>query len=170
MKATRIRKPSKAKPEESPALAQELPDRLSELETELRRYPSSAPETRVLKSVDKPQEAAIGHEKVVQVRLHEQIYSAGHTDVTYAGSNHARGVRHVRFYAEGKVVLDIEGDYEDQQFGSNFRFQNIDVYVPGLWEADFIKLTDEFRHYKAKRRNAFNKKRAAENSRLRRRS
>ncbi len=169
MKATRIRKPTKTKPAESPALTQELPDRLTELESELRLYPSRAAEERVLKSIEKPVGTAIAEEKVVQFRLREKVYAAGHTDVTYSGSNHARGVRHIRFYADGKAVLDIEGDFEDQQFGSNFRFQNIDVYVPGEWETDFVKLTDEFRQYKAKRRSAFNKKRAAEHSRLRRR-
>jgi len=168
MKATRIRKPTKTKPAENPALAQEFPDRLSELERELRSYPSRPAEERVLKSVEKPVGSVIAQEKVVQFRLHNRTYAAGHTDVTYSGSNHARGVRHVRFYADGVNVLDIEGDYEDQQFGSNFRFQNIHVYMPGEWEIDFVKLTDEYRHYKAKRRSAFNKKRAAEHSRQRR--
>ncbi len=168
MKATRIRKPTQSKPADSPAITKELPDRLAELEAELRLYPLRSAEERALKTIEKPLGTAIAEEKVVQFRLREKIYAAGHTDVTYSGSNHARGVRHIRFYAEGKAVLDIEGDFEDQQFGSNFRFQNIDVYVPGEWETEFVKLTDEFRQFKAKRRHAFNKKRASENSRLRR--
>jgi len=160
-----MKKPIKSKPVENPAITQELPDRLAELEVELRLYPSLSAPVRSLKSVEKPVESAIGNEKVVQFLLREKLYAAGHTDVTYAGSNHTRGVRHVRFYVDGKTVLDIEGDYEDQQFGSNFRFQNIDLYVPGEWEKDFVKLTDEFRHYKATRRHAFSKKRIAERRR-----
>lgn len=161
MKATTLRKPTKSKPEKNPALTQEFPDRLAELEKELRTYPSRLADEVALKSVEKPQEALIAQESVIQFRLAKKVFGAGHTDVTYAGSNHARGVRHIRFYAEGTTVLDIEGDYEDQQFGSNFRFQNIDLYLPGEWEADFLKLTDELRNYKAKRRTAFNKKRVS---------
>jgi hypothetical protein len=168
MKAAPLKKSMKSKLETSPAITQELPDRLAELEVELRLYPSRSAGEPSLESIEKPVESAIGNEKVVQFLLRKKLYAAGHTDATYSGSNHTRGVRHVRFYAAGKTVLDIEGDYEDQQFGPNFRFQNIDVYVPGEWEKDFVKLTDEFRHYKATRRNAFNKKRIAERRRLHR--
>jgi hypothetical protein len=113
-------------------------------------------------------DAAIQGEKVVQFMLGKKVYASGHADVTYAGSNHARGVRHIRFYAAGKPVLDIEGDFEDQQFGSNFRFQNMDLYLPGEWEADFVKLTDELRQYTAKRKAAFKKKRDVAQARLQR--
>jgi len=91
----------------------------------------------------------------------------GRADVTYSGSNHARGVRHIRFYADGKTVLDIEGDFEDQQFGSNFRFQNIDLYIPGEWETDFLKITDSLRQFTSKRKMAFKKARDAEQNRMR---
>jgi hypothetical protein len=161
-----MRKPTKRKPVKSPAVIQEFHDRLAELENELRSYPSRPTEERPLKSIEEPQGAAIGKEKVVQFMLHGKVFAAGHTDVTYPGSNHARGVRHIRYYVDGKTVLDIEGDYEDQQFGSNFRFQNVDLHVPGEWEAHFVKLTDELREYKAKRRHAFNKKRVAARRRL----
>jgi len=168
MKAASLKKTTKTKPEQDPALSREFPGRLAELEKELRAYPSLAASEHALKSVEKPKKSTMGEEPIVQYHLHEKIYGAGHTDVTYAGSNHARGVRHIRLYAEGKMVLDIEGDYEDQQFGSNFRFQNIDLYVPGDWEKDFLKLTDELRHYKAKRRDAFTKKRGIERRKLHR--
>ncbi|SRR5258706_9817438 len=161
-------KPPKHKAEENPAIAQEFPDRLSELEVELRLHPARKAGERPLKAVDDLEEAAIKGEKVVQFSLGKKVYAAGHADVTYSGSNHARGVRHIRFYADGKTVLDIEGDFEDQQFGSNFRFQNMDLYLPGEWEVDFLKLTDELRHYTAKRKAAFKKKRDAEQSRLHR--
>jgi hypothetical protein len=163
-------KPKKAatKLPENPVLAQELPARLAELETELRRYPTLDADDRPLKSVEKPTVGQIGQEKVIQFALGDKFFAAGRTDVTYASTNHARGVRHIRFYEDGKVVLDIEGDYEDQEFGSNFRFQNVDLHVPGEWEKDFLKLTDEFRHYKMKRRNAMYKKRAAEHNRAHR--
>ena len=163
-----MKKSAQNKPEVSPAVSRELHHRLAELEVELRLYPSRDAEERPLKTVEKPQEAEIAREKVIQFLLVGKVYAAGHTDVTYPGANHARGVRHIRFYMDGKAVLDIEGDYEDQQFGSNFRFQNVDLYEPGEWEADFIKLTDELRHYKDKKRHALKKKRVAEQSRLHR--
>jgi hypothetical protein len=163
-----MKKSAQSKPENNPAIDQEFPSRLTELEAELRTYPSRTANERPLQSVEKPQEAKVGMEKVIQFRLSNKTYSTGHTDVTYPGANHARGVRHIRFYVDEKNVLDIEGDYEDQQFGSNFRFQNIDVYTPGEWEPDFLKLTDELRVYKTKRRNALKKKRVAEQNRLHR--
>ena len=159
---------AKQKPVSHPAIAQEFPERLSELEVELRQHSARHASERPLKAIDKLVEATIEGEKVVQFRLGKKVYAAGHADMTYAGSNHARGVRHIRFYAAGKTVLDIEGDFEDQQFGSNFRFQNIDCYVPGVWEADFKKLTDALRQFTANRKSAFRKKREAEQVRMRR--
>ena len=79
--------------------------------------------------------------------------------MTYSDSNHARGVRNIRFYHAGRLVLHIEGDFEDQQFGSNFRFKTVQAYVPGEWEMPFIQLTDDLRAYREKRRLAFKKKR-----------
>ena len=162
------KKLTRAKKEENPALAQEFPERLAELEAELRQRHTREASDRPLKSIEKVVEAAIKGEKVVQFTLGKKVYAAGHSDVTYSGSNHARGIRHVRFLAAGQTVLDIEGDFEDQQFGSNFRFQNMDVYLPGEWEADFLKLTDELRHYSAKRKAAFKKKRDALQAKLHR--
>jgi hypothetical protein len=162
-----MKKTAASKLPKNPALLQDLPARLSELETEIRQYPSRPAEDRPLKSIENPLSHTIGEEKVIQFHLDKQVFAAGHTDVTYRDSNHARGVRHIRFYAANKIVLDIEGDYEDQQFGSNFRFQNVDAYVPGPWEAALIKLTDEFRRFKLKRNAAFKKKRAAEYDRPR---
>src|SRR5688572_20209286 len=129
-------KKTKNKIAEHPGLIHDLPNRLSELEKEIRAYPSRPAAQRILKNVEDPTEAVIGPEKVVQFSIGGKTYAAGHTDITYSGSNHARGVRHIRFYLGEKVVLDIEGDFEDQQFGSNFRFKNIDLYVPSGWEAD----------------------------------
>jgi hypothetical protein len=154
-----VKKPTKRVMEENPAIAQEYPERLSELEAELRQHLGRKASERPLKAIDDMAEAAIEGEKILQFSLGKKVYAAGHADLTYSGSNHARGVRHIRFYAAGKTVLEIEGDFEDQQFGSNFRFQNMDVYIPGAWEADFVKLTDELRHHAAKRKAAFKKKR-----------
>jgi hypothetical protein len=153
---------------ENPALAQEFPGRLAELEAELRLHALREVGARPLKGIDDLSEQTIEGENVVEFSLGKKAYAAGHSDVTYSGSNHARGVRHIRFYAAGKAVLDIEGDFENQQFGSNFRFKNMDLYVAGEWEADFMKLTEELRQHAEKRKNAFKKKRAAEHSRLRR--
>jgi hypothetical protein len=147
-----------------PAMIQELHLRLAELETEVRTYPARSAQERALKAITQPEEGMVGQEKIIQFQLHKKTYAAGHSDMTYSGSNHARGVRHIRLYAEGKLVFDIEGDFEDQQFGSNFRFQNVDAYVPGEWEAELVKLTDDLRHFIAKRRSAFKKKRDAEHA------
>ncbi len=164
-----IKNPKIKKPEKNPAIEQEFPERLSELEVELHLHPARKAGERPLKAIDDLEESAIAGEKVFQFSLGKKQYAAGHADVTYSGSNHARGVRHIRFYAAGKTVLDIEGDFEDQQFGTNFRFQNMDLYVPGEWEGDFLKLTDELRQHTAKRKAAFKKKRDAERDRLYRR-
>ena len=163
-----MKKPTRSAPEKNPAIAREFPERLSELEVELRLHRARKASERPLKAVDELEETAIGKETAVQFSIGKKVYAAGHTDVTYSGSNHARGVRHIRFYAAGKTVLDIEGDFEDQQFGSNFRFQNIDLYLPGEWEADFLKLTDDLRRHTLKRKTAFKKKRDAERNRLHR--
>ncbi len=156
-----MKKTTKTKPEKHPVITKELHFRLSELESELRSYPEREPGERLLKAVDNAAAATIGKEAVIQFTHHKNTYAAGHTDMTYAGSNHARGVRHIRFYAGGTAVLDIEGDFEDQQFGSNFRFQTIELYTPGDWETDLITLTDELRHHLTKRKMAFKKKRDA---------
>jgi hypothetical protein len=163
-----MRKLTKSKIQENPALAREFPDRLTELEAELRLHLSRKAADRPLKSIHEVTAAAIAGTKVLQFTLGKHSYAAGHDDVTYSGSNHARGVRHIRFYEEGKPVLDIEGDFEDQQFGSNFRFQNMDVYIPGEWEVNFLKLTDDLRDHTEKRKYAFKKKRDAAQARLRR--
>ena len=163
-----MKNPRKRALEENPALARDFPERLSELEVELRLHPARHVAERPLKAIEELADAAIEGTKVIQFLLGKNRYAAGHADVTYSGSNHARGVRHIRFYASGKPVLDIEGDFEDQQFGSNFRFQNMDLYVPGEWEADFLKLSEALRHHTAKRKAAFKKKHDAERDRLHR--
>jgi hypothetical protein len=166
--ASLMRKTTKSQIQANPALAREFPDRLTELEKELRLHLARKATDRPLKAIHELSQATIEGTPVLQFDLGKHSYAAGHDDVTYSGSNHARGVRHIRFYAEGKNVLDIEGDFEDQQFGSNFRFQNMDLYVPGTWETDFLKLTDDLRQHAEKRKYAFKKKRDAEQSRLRR--
>lgn len=163
-----MKKQKSLKTPDHPALLHDLPERLAELETELRRHTARKAEDRPLKSVSGVSEVVFGRQKAVQFSTGEKTYAAGHEDVTHAGSNHSRGVRHIRFYVAGKVVLDIEGDFEDQQLGTNFRFKNVDLYTPGAWETDFIKLTNILRLHTAKRRMAFNQKRAAENARARR--
>ncbi len=171
MKKATLKKPVKKNPCSSskgvPGSAEQ------ELETEASSYILPVPPLREFSSPSiNPAEIMIERDKVVQFLIGKKSVCerTGHADVTYPGSNHARGVRHIRFFVDGKVVLDIEGDFEDQQFGSNFRFQNMDLYTPGDWEADFLKLTDEFRHHKEKRRNEFLKKRTAERRRAHRAS
>jgi hypothetical protein len=166
---TLMKRLRKSAVESNPALARDFPERLSELEVELRLHPARKVVERPLKTINDLAESAIEGDKVVQFSLGKKRYAAGHSDVTYSGSNHARGVRHIRFYESGKPVLDIEGDFEDQQFGTNFRFQNMDLYIPGEWEADFLKLTDTLRQHTAKRKATFKKKRDAERDRLHRR-
>ncbi len=144
-----------------PVIAQELHDRLAELESELRAYPARSKTDRTLKRLSDIEEATLGSNKVIQFSIGSKVYATGHTDTTYAGSNHARGVRQIRFYVEGKEVLVIEGDFEDQQFGSNFRFKNINLHTPGAWEADLVNVTEQLREHAAKRKAAFKKKRDA---------
>jgi len=156
----KIKEPKKAEDAKNLDYSQ----RLVELETELRAYPARPAVERVLSSVHKPVEALVDKENVVQFQLGEKVYASGHHDATYADSNHSRGVRHIRFYAQGQVVLCIEGDFENQQFGSNFKFHYVEIYTPGAWETDFLKLTDDLRLHKEKRRNAFRKDRAREKS------
>jgi hypothetical protein len=157
-----------SKPEKNPAIAREFPARLTELEAELRLHSARKPAEQPLKAIDDVAEAMIEGQKVMRFLFSKKGYAAGHADLTYSGSNHARGVRHIRFYAAGKAVLDIEGNFEDQTFGSNFLFQNMDLYIPGEWEEDFLKLTDDLRQYSAKRKAAFKKKCDAERARLHR--
>jgi hypothetical protein len=159
MKDSARKKPTRKILESNPAILHDLPARLSELEAEIRTYPSRPVKDRSLKSIKQPHERTMGKDRVVQFQIRKNVFGAGHTDVSSSGSNHARGVRHVRLYWGEKLVLDIEGDYEDQQLGSNFRFQNILVFEPGVWVEPFVKLTEEFRNFKAKRKMALYKKR-----------
>src|SRR5690349_19778780 len=142
-----------------PAILLDLPERLSELEAELRRHEDRSGAERGLKSITQVNVAQIDKRPAIEFVLGGKHYAASHSDMTYSGTNHARGIRHVRFYAEGKMVLEIEGNFEDQQFGSNFQFQNVVVYTAGEWEKDLIKMTDLLRTHAAKRRAAFKKKR-----------
>jgi hypothetical protein len=144
-----------------PATLQDLPERLVELEAELHRHEARDAKARPLKSIKSVAPGDINKQTVIEYTQGDNQFAAGHSDVTYAGSNHARGVRQIKFYAEEQLVLAIEGDFEDQQFGSNFRFKNVLQYVTGPWEKDFIKLTDALREFTAKRRAAFNQRRAA---------
>jgi hypothetical protein len=152
-------KPKKAakKPEKVEDKTEEYPSRLAELETELRSYPSRLPATFSLSSITEPKETLAGKEKVVQFVFDGKVYATGHSDLTYADSAH--GVRHISFHADGKVVLYIEGNFEDQQFGSNFQFHNLEVYTPGEWEASFVALSEELRERQMERREAFRQKR-----------
>ncbi len=159
-----IKKRASAIPE-NPALAQDLPERLAELEVELRRHSARKVEDRALSSITSVTESTIGDNKVIQFTLAKKAYAVGHSDLTQRQTNHARGIRHIRFYENKTIVLDIEGDIEQQELGSNFRFKNIDVYLPGPWETAFIKLTDHMRHHAAERRIAFRQKRVAEQTR-----
>ena len=159
-----MKKPKKVKPPKPEDRTVEFPGRLAELEAEIRSYPKRASAEMSITSIRDPKETTSGKEALVQFSFKEKIYAAGHVDLTYAGSNHARGVRHIRFHAQGAIVLHIEGNFEDQQFGSNFQFQTLKLYTPGEWEADFIALSDELRDYNTKRREAFRKKRASDKS------
>ncbi len=148
-----------------PALAQDLPERLAELDVELRRHSTRKVQDRALSSITAVAECTIGDKKVIQFTSTGKEYAVGHSDVTHGQTNHARGIRHIRFYDQETLVLDIEGNIDQQQLGSNFQFKNVDVYVPGPWETAFVKLTDRMRHRAAERRIAFRQKRIAEQTR-----
>jgi hypothetical protein len=159
-----MKKIKKKKAEKVPDRREEFPGRLVELEAELRSYPTRPADDVSLSSIQNPKVALFEKEPVVQFSFNGKVYAAGHTDLTFADSNHARGVRHISFHADGKVVLYIEGNFEDQQFGSNFQFHNLEIYTPGEWEKDFLALSDELQNHNAKRREAFRKKRASDKS------
>ncbi len=146
-------------------ILREYAGRLAELESELRSYPSDPEARAFLSFVRKPRAAKLNEEPVVQFTFGGKTYAIGHNDMTYADTNHARGIRYISFYADGKRVLFIEGDFEDQQFGSNFRFQSAKVFTPGEWEKGFVKLTDQMRACKEERREIFRKNRDAAKNR-----
>jgi hypothetical protein len=150
---------------DNPALAQDLPERLVELDVELRRHSARKVADRALSSITAVAESAIGDTKVIRFTLTQKAYAVGFIDLMHGQANHARGIRHIRFYENETMVLEIEGDIDKQELGSNFRFKNIDTYVPGPWEAVFIKLTDRMRHLAGERRIAFRQKRVAEQTR-----
>jgi hypothetical protein len=154
----KIVKPKKAakKPEKVEDKTVEYPSRLAELEAELRTYPSRPPTPFSISSIKNPKEAVVGKETVVKFTFDGKVYATGHSDLTYADSAH--GIRHISFYADEKVVLYIEGNFEDQQFGSNFQFHNLEIYTPGEWEANFVALSEELRERRMERRESFRQK------------
>src|SRR5947208_2333434 len=82
----------------------ELGERLVDLESELRSY-STDPNSGVkLAFIHEPTNAVVDQKKVLQFSFHKKAYATGHSDQTYVDANHARGVRHIRFYADRKVV------------------------------------------------------------------
>src|SRR5258708_26281275 len=93
-----MKKQKKPKPGENPALVQELPQRLTELEAELRRHAARRAEDRPLQSVNSVSDVVIGSDKAVQFSISKKVYAAGHADSTYARSNHPRGGRPIPFY------------------------------------------------------------------------
>src|SRR5690349_16144828 len=113
-------KPRTPKTAPHPAFVQDLPNRLAELEAELHRHAGRKPADRALTSISGVTAVTKGLEKSIQFSVNQKSYTAGHEDLTYGGTNHARGIRHIRFYEAQKMVLEIEGSFEDQQMGSNF--------------------------------------------------
>jgi hypothetical protein len=162
-----MKKRAPAKPaEEDPKL--EYPDRLAELEAELRTYPartSDAPPSAI-PSVTDVKIARLAGEEVVCFKHRGKNYAIGHTDKTFAGTNASRGVRTIRLYdGTNAVVLAIAGDYENHQFGANFRFRTLDTYVAGEWEEAFSAITTGLRTFRADRKEELRKHRQAANGR-----
>ena len=143
--------------------------RLADLEHEIKSYPAKKGTPVGLSDVEDVTEAVIAKEKVVRFVYNKNTYSLGHIDKTYAGSNNSHGVRYVRFYdGKGKIVLEIEGNFEDQQFGSNFTFHAVQIYLPGPWETDFAALTDELIAHQARKKEEFKQRRASDKNRMER--
>lgn len=162
MKPKPAKKRSPAKPKKEDLTA-EYPTRLTELQAELFGQFARAAGTasEAIPSAGKLEEGKVGQEKVIQFKVNGKQFCLGHTDSTFAGANHARGVRHIHLYDDAQqVILGIDGDIEIQQFGVNFRFRTLKVFVPGEWEATFLSMSDDLRAYREEKKEAFRRLRA----------
>jgi hypothetical protein len=142
---------------------QDYGERLSELEAELRGcINNTSGATANLVTVTGIKVGHIGKEAIVQFSHKGKVFAAGHTDSAFPGTNEARGVRRIHLYNEDHaVVLGISGDYENHQFGANFRFRNVKTFIPGPWEVSFLAITTGLRAYRAEYKDELRRRRAA---------
>jgi hypothetical protein len=148
----------------------EYAERLVELEAELHSYPGRTTKSppAAIPSVTQIKSAKVRGESVVQFTHHGKNFAVGHTDSTFPGTNHTRGVRRIHFYDEAnEVVLAVIGEFENQQFGANFRYRELKTYTPGPWEKPFLTITSGLRTFRADRKEELRRSRAAENRRAR---
>src|SRR5207253_7724154 len=104
--------------------SQDYSQRLAELESELSNLPDRPAGTAqsALPSLSRVEGGRIADEAVVQFVHRGKVFAVGHTDVAFPGTNGARGIRRIHFYdATKKIVLGVAGEFDNQQFGANFR-------------------------------------------------
>jgi hypothetical protein len=144
-------------------------DRLAELEAELARYPARVESSAAasIPSVSGVKNAHIGKEAVVQFTHQRKHYAVGHKDISLAGTDHTRGIRAIHLYdPTDTIVLGIVGDFENQQFGANFRLREVKTLVEGPWEASFLAITTGLRTFRSNRRDELREQRARASKRL----
>jgi hypothetical protein len=151
----------RAQPETSPS-ENDFCERLAELEAELRSYPERAAQDprAPMPAIKDVVAARIGHEAVVQFVHRGKTFAVGHIDVSFPGTNGARGVRRIHFYEGEHLVLEAAGEFENQQFGANLRACQLRKCVPGEWQAPFLEITTGLQTFRGDRKEELRKIRA----------
>lgn len=168
LKSLKSAKASKAQKHQEPKQSPEdkmrdYSERLTELENELSTYPARQPGTAqsALPSLSHVEAEQIGSESVIQFAHRKTVYAVGHTDMSFPGTNGARGVRRIHFYDElKKIVLGVVGEFDNHQLGVNFRSSDVKTYHPGEWEKSFIEVTTGLRAFRADRKEELRQIRA----------
>jgi len=138
-------------------------ERLAELDSELSAYPARPAGTpqSALPSLSSVEPGRIGDETVVQFVHRGKAFAVGHTDVAFPGTNGSRGIRRIHFYDETKkIVLSVVGEFNNHQFGVNFRSSEMKTYHVGVWEKSFLVVTTGLRAFRADRKEELRQIRA----------
>ena len=142
---------------------QDYSERLAELESELCAHPARPAGTpqSALPSLSHVETGRIGEEAVVRFVHRKKAFAVGHTDIAFPGTNGARGIRRIHFYdATKKIVLGVAGEFDNHQFGVNFRSPELKTYCGGVWETTFLVVTTGLRTFRADRKQELRQIRA----------
>jgi hypothetical protein len=160
----KVKRVKREKPAASPEdKTRDYSERLAELEAELNAKParSAGTPSSALPTVSKIEPAKISGESVVRFVHHGKKFAVGHTDTTFPGTNESRGIRRVHLYdADDTIVLGAVGEFENHQFGANFRPQKLNTYQAGPWEEQFVAITDGLRTFRVDRKEELRLSRA----------
>jgi hypothetical protein len=138
-------------------------ERLAELESELSDHPARRAGTpqSALPSLCRVEAGRIGDEAVVQFVHRGKAFAIGHTDIAFPGTNGTRGIRRIHFYdTTKKIVLGVTGEFDNHQFGANFRSPELKAYCGGAWETSFLAVTTGLRTFRADRKEELRQIRA----------